>query len=95
MKVLKIQNFINMLLETKKDSPIDIVEVYHHIKCMIVRIDRKNNLYEFNEADKMIRDLSVFVNKDELERVKDYFKVNCTKVKFTEASEPPEQLSLF
>lgn len=80
-----------------KDSIDDFnfVHVHVHIKCLIVSIQNKNTLYEFNEADKMIRDLRVYLDEPRLEHIKVYLEANCTKVNFTKASDEPEQLSLF
>lgn len=71
------------------------VDVYIHQTCLIVAIQKKNTLYEFKDADKMILDLSLYLEPRLIEHMKGYIMDNCSKVKFTNKSEPPEQLSLF
>lgn len=84
-----------MNLPTKDNIDFNFVHVHVHIKCLIVSIEGKNSLYEFYEADKMIRDLRVYLDEHELNQVKVYLEANCSKVNFTKASDEPEQLSLF
>lgn len=84
-----------MNYKAKENSGVTWIEITTHIKCLIVTIDDKNKLYEFKEADKMCRDLSVYLESSQIKHMKEWIEVNCSKVKFTKKSEVENQLSLF
>lgn len=71
------------------------VDISIHQTCLIVHIKGKNTLYEFKEADTLATDMSKFLNVDDITNMKEWIELNCSKVKFTKKSNPPEQLSLF
>lgn len=80
---------------TNNNCHYSYVNICIHEKCLIVNLNNKNKLYGFKEADLMILELSKYVDKQHIDHMKGFIEDNCSKVKFSNNSEPPEQLSLF
>ena len=84
-----------MNLIVKNGFDFSYLTVSLHIKCIILTINSKNSLYEFNECDKLINDLLIYCEVKEIEKMKSFLEHNSTKVKFKKQIELPDQLSLF
>ena len=71
------------------------VGIYLHEKCIILNLDSRNVLYEFQDCDKLSRDLTALLKEEQVNRVKEFLEHNSTKIKFTKKSSSKDQLSLF
>lgn len=83
-----------MTIQCKPESPVRLIHIMPHIKCVILNVNNKNTLYEFNEGNKFIDDLSVYITKEDIERVKRFLEPN-SKMKFNKKPNIGNQLKLF
>ena len=84
-----------MLINFKKNSPHKFGNLYVHHVCVIVHIDGKNIMYNFNEGDKFIRNMLVICDVKEVESMKEFIEANTNKMKFSKKKIESNQLSLF
>lgn len=84
-----------MNCKTKIGTVPSYVNIHIHEKCLIINKSGVNQLFQFNEADKMILELSKYVDELYIDNIKEYITNNCSQVKFTNKKDPPKQLSLF
>lgn len=84
-----------MNYQTKIGVEPSYIHLHIHEKCLIISKSNKNKLYKFSEADKMILELSEYLDEFIIDKMKQFIMDNCDKVKFDNKNNPPEQLSLF
>lgn len=83
-----------MTIKTKPDAPAQHIDVGLHERCVILHVKGKNTLYEFSEGDKLVNDLRMYIDTEDIKRVKTFLQAN-TRMTFKKNDIEPNQLSLF
>jgi len=85
-----------MVLKTIENCPVNKIDLYIHIKCIIIHTFTDNVLFEFHEGTRLKKELSTMLLKEDLDKAMFFLKSNCSKLKFDEKkNNKPNQLSLF